>query len=133
MTQHSIASSASSTADQAPGLLAGSLDIHAATPGEYELTIDVQQLGAGVLRLAIVNTVTAGETTYYLPVCMINVEGPIGGAPGTETTEAPATQYSQSWTQSDIPGVPFGADSALLQVYCYQSDSAAVVSATAIY
>jgi hypothetical protein len=61
------------------------------------------------------------------------VQGPIGGPPGTDQTPAPATQYSQSWTQSDIPGVRFGVSGATLGVYIYESDSAAVLSAQAIY
>jgi hypothetical protein len=133
MTRNTIAASAASTAGQAPGLLTGSLSIATVeeSPGQYELSLVVQQLGAGILRAAIVASTTANPTPT--PVCLINVQGPIGGPPGTLQQGATGLQYSQSWTQSDVPGVPFGVAGAELQVMVYESDSAAVISATAIF
>lgn len=133
MQPNQIATGAATTAAQAPGLLTGALNISAVseTQPQYELQLTVEQLGAGILIAAIVASTTAKPTPW--PVCLINVTGPIGGPPGTEITQAPATQYSQSWTQSDCPGVPFGQAGAQLQVMCYESDSAAVISAAAIY
>lgn len=144
MTAHPICSSAPTTpassgaplGPAAPGLLTGSLsiaadpaDFPAGQPYTYELQLTVEQLGAGILRAAIVDV----ASSEMMPVCMINVQGPIGGPPGTETSTAPGTQYSQSWTQSDVPGVRFGATAALLEVYVYESDSPAVISAAAIF
>jgi hypothetical protein len=137
MTRNAIALSAATAAGQAPGLLTGSLSIASVeeSPAEYELQVTVEQiveqLGAGILRLALVDSTTAEATP--IPVCMINVEGPIGGPPGTMQSEAPGQQYSQSWTQSDVPGVRFGQAGALLQVMCYESDSEAVISAMAVF
>jgi hypothetical protein len=131
MQPHPIVTSATST-PSTPGLLAGALSIATVdeTPAQYELQLTVQQMGAGILRAAIVDLVS-GAT--MMPICLINVAGPIGGPPGTEIQEAPATQYSQSWTQSDAPGVRFGVAGATLGVYVYESDTPAVISAQAIF
>jgi hypothetical protein len=136
MQRNVICASASSTPGT-PGLLTGALSIAAVdqTPPQYELKLNVESLGAGILRAAIVDVVPGvGEApASMLPICMINVEGPIGGPPGTVEQQAPATMYSQSWTQSDAPGVRFGATGATLGVYVYESDTTAVISAEAIY
>jgi hypothetical protein len=136
MTRNTIVASATSS-PSTPGLLTGALSISTfggdgqpPIPTEYELQLTVQQLGPGILRAAIVDLLGSEE---LMPICMINVVGPIGGPPGTDDNPAPQTQYSQSWTQSDAPGVRFGAPAATLGVYVYESDSPATISATAIY